>query len=318
MTPSEKVLVQTSGRRVPAGTILTKVLGDDSRSSAVSDFCDQLQQLVPQLSVVARDTEGSDPAHLLLPSGIRYLGIPQANELPPFLDALTGALPPLTEALGKRLNQLSGPTLLELYITPQCTFCPAAVRRIIPLASANRLIRLSIIDGFMYPELSRRNGIRSVPTLMLDEQYHWTGSIDLEELATLMATRDPVSLTPTAVEMMLKQGAAKRLAVMMDERNAIFPALIELLCHEQWPVRLGAMVTMEELTALNPQLAEQVIDPLCRRMDLLPEAIQGDLVYVLGEIGGPVAISRLRTFLQSHRLATVREAVQETLDQLKP
>jgi HEAT repeat protein len=116
--------------------------------------------------------------------------------------------------------------------------------------------------------------------------------------------------------MMLKQGAAKQLAGMMSERNAFFPALIELLCREEWPVRLGAMVAVEELHALRPELARQLIDPLWQCLNALPDAIQGDLFYVLGEIGGPALIPRLTVFLHGDVSAEVRDAVQEALEKL--
>jgi len=317
MTPQEEALFRNASRSVPAGTILKQVVADDERSAIMAQFCERLKKLIPQLSIVAEDDRGPDPPHLLLPHGIRYLGIPQANEVPPFIDALAGTLPPLADSLRERLHPLASPAVLELYITPHCTFCPAAARRLIPLSSGNRLIRLSIIDGLMYPELASRNAIQSVPTLVMDGQYRWTGPMELDEIAALIATRDPLSLTPAALEMMLKQGAAKQLAKMMSERNAVFPALLELLCHEQWPVRLGAMVAVEELNALRPELAQQVIDPLWKRIDALPDAIQGDLFYVFGEIGGTTVIPRLTFFLQGGPSVEVRDAVQEALEKLK-
>lgn len=234
----------------------------------------------------------------------------------PFIEALSGTIPPPADSLRERLHSIAGPAVLELYITPHCTFCPTAVRRLISLASCTRLIQLRIIDGLMYPELANRDAIQSVPTLVLDGQYRWTGSIPLEEIATLIATRDPLALTPAALETMLKQGAAKQLAAMMAERAAAFPALLELLCHEQWPVRLGAMVTVEELNALDTHLAQQVIDPLWQRVGTLPDAVQGDVFHMFGEIGTPAVIPRLIVALRDHPSAEVREALQEALDKL--
>jgi hypothetical protein len=185
------------------------------------------------------------------------------------------------------------------------------------LASASRLIRLRIIDAAMYPELAKQNRIKSVPTLVLDGQFRWTGSIGLEDVVALMVTRDPASLSPVSLEMMLKEGAARRLAEMMAERGAIFPALVDLLCHDQWPVRLGAMVAMEELQALRPELAAQVIEPLWNRFGVVTDPIKGDLLYVFGEIGGPAVVPKINAVLSDTPPEEIKEAAEEALGKIK-
>lgn len=317
MTPQEEALFRHARSKVPSGTVLKTVVDDDERSVEIAQFCERLQEIIPQISILREENGGAEPPLMLLPGSVRYHGIPQANEVPPFIDALAGTLPPLADSLRKRLHSLDSPAVLELFVTPHCTFCPAAVRRLIPLALSHPLIRLSIIDGLMYPELASRNAVQSVPTLIVDGQYRWTVSMELDEIAAWIGERDPVVLTPTALETMLKQGSAKELARLMAERNAFFPALLELLCHEQWPVRLGAMVAVEELNALRPDLARQAIDPLWARLRALPDTIQGDLFYVFGEIGGPEVIPQLTFFLQGGASADVRDAVQEALEKLK-
>jgi hypothetical protein len=317
MTPQEQALFRkAAGRGVPAGSILRLVGSDDERRSTLMRFCEQLQRLIPPLSIVVEDATDSDPPHLRLPHGIRYHGIPQGHEVAPFIEALTQTLPPLADSLRERLHSLAVPVVLELYIRPDCTYCPGVVRQLIPLAWSHRFIRLSIIDGVMYPELASRHTVQSVPTLVLDGEYRWTGSLKLDEIAALMVTRDPIALTPATLEMMLKQGSAKKLALMMVERQAVFPGLIELLCHEQWPVRLGAMVAVEELNALRPELARRMIDPLWEQLGTLPEAIRGDIFYLFGEIGGPEIIPRLHSVLQGEASVQVREAVYEALTKL--
>jgi hypothetical protein len=165
--------------------------------------------------------------------------------------------------------------------------------------------------------LAEHHGIRAAPTLLLDGHFRWTGVFDLEEVVALLRTRDPLSLGPASLERMLKDGAARRLAQMMAERNALFPALIDLLCRELWPVRLGAMVTLEELHALRPELARQVIAPLWGRFEEAADAVKGDILYLCGEIGEPTLVSRLVALLQGALSAEVRDAAEEALAKLK-
>jgi hypothetical protein len=122
---------------------------------------------------------------------------------------------------------------------------------------------------------------------------------------------------PASLEVMLKEGAAQRLARMMADRDRVFPALLELLCHEHWPVRLGAMVTVEELSAIKPALGRQAIDALWERFDRVSDPVRGDILFLYGEVGGPSALSKIRSVLQGRASAEVKEAAEEALQKLK-
>lgn len=317
MTPKEETQFRDAGRGLPRGIILKLATTSDERSPQLAQFCDRLALLVPQVFIGREDRPGPEHPFLLLPNGVRYHGIPQGNEVQPFIDALAGTIPPLSDPLRERLTAAACPAALDLYVTPHCTYCPQVVRRLMPLASASSLIQLSIIDAAMYPEQAQQNRIKSVPTLILDAEFRWTGSIDLKDVVSVMVTRDPASLGPASLEMMLKEGAARRLAQMMAERGAIFPALLELLCHEQWPVRLGAMVTMEELYALRPELAQDVIEPLWNRFATVTDPIKGDILHVLGEIGGPEVIPKIHAVLGDTPPEEVKEAAEDALGKIK-
>jgi glutaredoxin len=317
MTPKEETQFRNAGRGLPHGLILRLVTTSDERSSQLAQFCERLAALVPQISIAREDRPGPEHPFLLLANGVRYQGIPKGNELPPFVDALAGEIPPLSGPLRERLNAAVCPAALDLYVTPHCTYCPQVVRKLMPLASASSLIRLSIIDGSMYAEQAKQNRITSVPALILDGQFRWTGSIDLDEVVALTVTRDPATLSAASLEMMLKEGAAQRLAQMMAKSGAVFAALVELLCHDQWPVRLGAMVAVEELYALQPELAQQVIKPLWNRFRAVSDSIKGDILHVLGEIGGPEVIAKINAVLADAAPEDVKEAAEEALRKIR-
>jgi len=312
----EKRFRELAGRVSP-GTRLRLATTADSRSAELSEFCRRLSVWVPQISVTRE--EGADLPYplLLLANGMRYMGVPAGTEVEPFIEALAPTRPRLSGELAERLKCMDIPAALDLYVIPACQHCPTAFRRLMPLAEALDRVRVTVIDGGLFPELAQRHGIRAAPTLLLDGQFRWTGSFDLEEVVALMLTRDPVSLGPASLELMLKEGAARRLAQLMAERNALFPAIVALLCHDQWPVRLGAMVAMEELYALRPELARQVLDPLWEQFEAVSDPIKGDILYVFGEIGEATAIPRLTSLLQGRISAGVREAAAEALVKLR-
>jgi alkyl hydroperoxide reductase subunit AhpF len=318
MTSTAEAQFRNARHRVPTGTIVRLVATRDWRSSELERFCEQLTRWIPQVAISREDRPELEFPWILLPNGVRYQGVPHGNEATPFIEALTGNIPPLTDRLRERLDAAPvPPATLDLFVTPPCAFCPRAVRGLMPLAAANRFIRLSVIDVELFPEHAARHGIHAVPTLLLDEQFRWTGVIVLDEVLTLLATRDPISMGPAALELMLKEGAAQRLARMMADRDGVFPALLELLCHEQWPVRLGAMVAVEELSALKPALGRQAIDALWTRFDRVSDPVKGDILFLCGEVGGASAVSKIRSVLQRSASADVKEAAEEALEKLK-
>jgi len=318
LTPAEETQFRRASREVSPGTVLKLMATPDGRSVEMAEFCERLAALLPQLTIAREDDAEKGLPLILLPNGLRYRGVPKGNEVPPFIQALTGKIPPLSDRLRARLDAApENPAEMDLFVTPECTFCPGAARRVMPLALAGRRIRLTITDAGLFPEIAQHQGVQSVPTLVLDRQFRWTGEIAIEEVIALLATRDPVSMGPGALEIMLKEGAARRLARMMADRNRVFPALIELLCHEQWPVRLGAMVAVEELNAVAPDLGRKAIDALWDRFEGVIDPVKGDILFLCGEIGHAQYAPRIKAVLRSSMAAEVKEAAKEALDKLE-
>jgi hypothetical protein len=317
MTLSDETLFRNACHAVGPGTVLRLVATPDGRCVEMAEFCERVAALLPQVSITREEGTGEEHPLILMPNGVRFRGVPKGNEVPPFVEALAGKIPPLSDRLRGRLDGAPHPPAdLDLFVTAQCTFCPAAVRRGMALAAASPLIRLTIIDAGLFPEIAHQQGIQAVPTLVLDGQFRWTGEIAMEAVIDLLATRDPASMGPASLEMLLKEGAARRLARMMADRNSVFPALIELLCHEQWPVRLGAMVCVEELNAIAPGLGRGAIDALWGRFESAADQVKGDILFLCGEIGWPQMIARIKAVLQGGVAAEVREAAEEALAKL--
>jgi len=309
--------LRDSGCQVPEKTILRLATTADERGSKLSQFCERLSVVIPQVSVLREDTPGQNFPFMHLPNGMRYMGIPEGNEVEAFVEALSGRISALPDPLRTRVASVRYPAGLDLYVMPQCTVCPQAIRRLMPLPAANPLIRLTIIDGVLFPELAQRDRIQAVPTAVLDGRFRWSGAIDLENVVALLATRDPAFLGPASLAMVLKDGAARQLAEMMAERNTFFPAIIELLCDDAWPVRLAAMVAAEELYALHPVLARELLEHLWRRFDAVSDTVKGDILYLAGEIGGTTALEKITAVLAGTPPGDVLEAAAEAMEKLK-
>jgi hypothetical protein len=290
----------------------------DDRSSELARFCESVATILPQVSITREEEAEQEYPAIRLPNGIRYQGAPRGNEVPPFIAALLGKIQSLSDRLRERLDAASiHPAELELFVTPPCTFCPGMVAGLMPLAAANRRIQLTIIDASFFPEIAASRGIQAVPTLVLDGLFRWTGSCAIEELIDLLVTRDPADMGPAAIETLLKEGAAPSLARMMVDCNRIFPALLELLSHPQWPVRLGAMVTVEELHALSPGLGRQMIDALWNRFEAVSDPVKGDFLFLCAEIGERADVPRIQAVLQREESIDVRDAAKDALEKLQ-
>ncbi len=316
-TTLEEKQILNLNRRLSRDITLGLVDSQHPSYNAFKEFCDKLNQLVPGIKI-AKDGESPDqPPQILIGKGLRYQAVPAGHELQPFLEALiafgSDSMNP-AEAAHSLLKKAKLPATLTLFIAPQCTFCPAVVRQLSPLPLLDDKIRLTIIDGTLFPEIAESYKIQAVPALLLDEQFRWTGSVPLEEIINTINSRDPASLGAESLENIIKDGQASHLAAMMLDGKKIFPAFYDLLIHPEWPVRLGAMVVMEEIADQNPTMASEVIDFLWDRFHQLPDQIKGDILYMFGEIKDRRAVSWLEEVLGGDFTEEVIEAAEEALE----
>ncbi len=289
---------------------------DHEQSDPIEQFCDNLGKEVPKIRIQKETGDSDEMPAIQIHAGLSYQAVPSGTEIAPFVEALQMAASEsaqMDEALSTQLAAIDLPTHLVLYVAPQCKFCPQAVRQLLPLLSANPNIRLTIIDAINFPELAERDVIQSVPTLILEDQFRWTGTFQTNEIVEIMAKRDPSALGPLSLEMMLKEGNAGQLAEMMLEKAQIFPAFYKLLIHPKWPVRLGAMVVMDELIEKNLDLALQTIEPLWQQFYKVDDRVKGDLLYILGQTEQIEIAPRLEKVLNGEFEQEVKEAAEEAL-----
>jgi glutaredoxin len=319
MTPAEKKQFAVLNERLSKEIQIELIESDHEKSPAMRQFCDELVQRVPKIRVKNEQGDPDDFPTIQVHSGLRYQAVPAGTEIGPFIEALqlrdTGTAQ-LEGETAAQLVKIDLPTHLVIYVSPQCTFCPGAVKQLLALLTLNTNIRLTVVDVMHFPELAEKDNIQSVPTLILEDQFRWTGTIQLNEIVEMMVNRDPSALGPASLEMMLKEGKAGQLAEMMLKKAEIFPAFYELLIHTKWPVRLGAMVVMEEIIEKNSDLAVQTIQSLWLRFDEVDNRVKGDLVYILGQMAPMETTPLLESVLKGEYEAEVKEAAREALENL--
>jgi thiol-disulfide isomerase/thioredoxin len=294
------------------------ILTGDKRSRTFKDFCDDLTRIVPDIRIKQEtDDESKSPAMRV--GNVGYQAIPKGKELEPFLCLLAdgdGQTQNGPLSIQKKLHQIQVPALLKVYIMPHCPFCPKIVKQLLGLAAVNESIRLTVIDGALFPEMAKADKIRSAPTVLLDDQFYWTGLIQTEEIVDMMLNRDPSKFSASSLKAMFEEGNAVKVAEMMLDSGKIFSAFKELLVHKKWPVRLAAMVAFETIVEKNHTLVYPAIPYLWDCFLAAEDTVKGDILYLLGQSGDKGIIPKLETVLNGSYSVDVKEAAQEALDAL--
>lgn len=319
MTPEDEAIITEWYRKIHGEIRITLIWAEDHRSEQIQSFCEDFSRLAPGVRIEKEDNRGEQVPEIIIGENISYQAVPLGRELAPFLDTLSGRdmlADKLALPVRDALNNLRAPAMLKVYIASQCPFCPQVVTLLLSLASSESLIYVTVIDGVLFSEKAEIDHVRSVPTVILDDQFRWTGAIQVEELVHMMLTRDPFQLSTDSLRKIIEQGDAEGLAHMMMESGKIYPAFLDLLTHAKWQIRLGAMVTFEFLAEEHKEMASQVIAPLWERFSRVDDKVKGDILYILGESKDLSVIPKLNSVHKGAYTDEVLEAASEALEKL--
>ncbi len=313
MNSPEEVKIRKFNDNLPGKIGIQLVLTDDSRSEELNQFCEWLAQFAPKVEIFTTRMEEGYP-EIGITDNLRYRAAPTGPELDPFLEALASIAGDVESDSHADIENNAD---LRLFVSPQCVFCPAAVRKLLPLALSNNPVKLTVIDGFLFNELSESEGITSAPTLILNDDFRWAGDFQLNEVVNMIRTGDPSKVGVSSLEKMIRNGDADRIAQMMLARKTLFPAFLELLVHEKFDIRLGAMVAVESITVSDPELASRLIAPLWARYPNCNDQVKGDLLYVVGETGDETALPLIREAIERSANIEIKEAGEEAVEKIK-
>lgn len=291
----------------------------DTRSNAFQAFCSLLHETAPSIHITQEATQEQELPAFLFQKAWRFHAVPRGTELEPFLEIL--AFPdlqtsPLPEHLATEVKALSLPPDLQIFVSDGCPFCPGVLRQMIPLVSAHPAGRATVVDCGLFPELAEHHKIQAVPTLLVNGIYRLTGAVDTGDILELVQKVDPSQLETDALKRMLKEGQALLLAELMVKKNRVFPAFHPLLVDPEWSVRLGAMVAVEEMAAAAPELAREVLSPLWQIFQQQSASIQGDILYLTGEVGDENWVPALKSLegkMEEEELAGILAEALEKL-----
>ncbi|UCG13313.1 MAG: thioredoxin family protein [Deltaproteobacteria bacterium] len=280
----------------------------------------QFSRFIEDLAIISDNlkpiylTEATDRPPTIEPQpNLRYLALPIGRELDPFLSYLSSKASGRTLLTERSLSALDGfitPTRVEVMMSPTCPFCPVVVGFGCQLALASTYLEVNIIDISRFTSYAERNGIRAVPTVVINDQDQLTGQVTEATLVDRLAKPLLSVSHPDTFKKIVKEGGAERLAEMMVAEGEVYSKALELLADSDWSVRMGMMVVLEEVAARKSDLVRRTYPYLKVLLGHQDANIRGDTAYLLGRIGDFSVLDRLQP-LHSDPNPEVAEAALE-------
>ncbi len=301
------------------GVTLRLVRTGHPESRNMEEFVRNLAELAPGIQVEEQWGDTHSIPEIAVADRWHFHCIPTGTELNPFLEllhAVDRGTAPMSNDVRVLLESHGGNVHLVLFVSPRCPHCPEVLRLLAPLPIVHEGMRLTVIDGQLFPELASEYKVRAVPTLIGEDGMQWIGQIRLESVLETLLTRNVAPCDQKTLERMIMEGNAASLSAMMVRNKGLFPAFADVLTHELFSIRLGAMAVMEDLGEQAPELARKALDSLWERMPHVHEAVQGDIVYLIGIIGDYQWSARLDELLAGQVSRDLREAVEDALHSL--
>jgi hypothetical protein len=319
LTTQEKQFLVKTGSQLKHDIAVRLSVTDNETSGDFQKYCDVLTELIPKIRINKEKNTGNLAPVIEVGPSILIHALPQGTELSPFTELLLAVddHSRISEGAPHEKNiPVEAPAMLKLYVSPRCPFCPIMMKQLFSRALVQPSLNLKVIDAALFPGLAADDAIQSVPTLILDNSFRWTGVVDMNEVRNAIRLRDPAKLGVDSLKSMIVNGDAFQLADMMIRAEKIFVSFVDLLVHEEFSTRLGAMAAAEELVEQRPDIARQLVDPLLNRFEDRIDQIKGDVLYIIGQAGDRRIIPFLNRILSGPYSVEVKEAAQEAVENL--
>lgn len=269
-------------------------------------FVEEVSSLFKKIRFEVKETEGGHLPAIVVGGKLYYHAIPDKTEFAPFIDAVSTAsrkIPPVNTKTE---------TDIKIVVMPGCIYCPNAVRNTVGFAFSNNGVKVSIIDGMMFKETIERFDIKSAPTTIINEKLFLSGVIPEDDLSEWVSKATRKRFSRDDLIKMIKDQNAYKLADMMIEDGTISKEFLSVLWDDKWPLRLGAMVVLEDIYEKKPALIKTVIKDIERHLFDNDLRNRCDAAFLIGNIGGKDSIDALKSAM-TKRDETFIECAEEAV-----
>lgn len=116
--------------------------------------------------------------------GVRFYGIPSGYEFTTLIEDIVNvsrAESGLSQETLEKLEGIEEPVHIQVFITPTCPYCPAAVRLAHDFAIASDKVRADMVEAIEFPHLSQKYNVQGVPRSIINEETHVEGAVPEQE-----------------------------------------------------------------------------------------------------------------------------------------
>jgi alkyl hydroperoxide reductase subunit AhpF len=163
---NDKERIRQWGRVLDGDITLRYATNGHAMDDAFKSFVDQVADLAPRVQAKKDSDAMVSLPTLFIGRHVGYQALPLDRELDPFLAVLgdgNAFADRIDPDVRQRLAQLRAPALVKVYITPHCPFCPTTVSILLGLAACSDQVRMTVIDGEMFPDAAQKDRINCRP-----------------------------------------------------------------------------------------------------------------------------------------------------------
>lgn len=117
--------------------------------------------------------------------GIKFYGIPSGYEFASLLHSIimvSNGKHEIKDGALERISKIDKPVHIQVFVTPTCPYCPAAVVNAHKLAYISENIKADMIEASEFPDLSMKFGVSGVPKTIINNEQSFTGAYPINDL----------------------------------------------------------------------------------------------------------------------------------------
>jgi hypothetical protein len=254
-------------------------------------------------------------------SSVHYHFVPEGPEIPVFRDFLW-------EVAAKGDSERNEPAApgqpgprreMLLFVSTHCPNCPRAVRTVQALAWKLPNLAAHLFEAMQHTDLAERHTVLSVPTLLVDREIRYVGSLDEGRLISILRSEDPDALLHEKIRQQIKGGSALDAAEWIaagGDPSFLVPDLGKSTFEE----RIALLLALEEALEADPRCLDRMVDPLLPCLETGDASVRGDIADLLGKIGDRRALPALKKLCRDPDPNVVEAATEavEALEQAGP
>ncbi|NRR29889.1 alkyl hydroperoxide reductase subunit F [Oxalobacteraceae bacterium] len=165
-------------------------LDDSAKAREMQELLQEIVLLSDKITLVERsdDNERKPSFSINRPGtdiGVRFAGIPMGHEFTSLVLALLqvgGHTIRFDDAVIEQIRNLDGDYEFETFISLSCHNCPEVVQALNAMSVINPRIKVTTIDGGVFPQEVEARQIMAVPMMFLNGEHFGQGRTNVEEI----------------------------------------------------------------------------------------------------------------------------------------